>query len=131
MCIMCQDPLQILFFQQFIKPKGENGITYHLVIGEDFTLFEKEQGIAALLKEFPEEFNLLYVALTRVKSQLHLEKSAFRFIKRLQSYQKPIITTTETNRCETWRAKRGRVDKVGEAERTAPRCAEGAGASPC
>ena len=37
----------------------------------------------------------------------------------------------EYKRCETWRAKRGRVDKVGEAERTAPRCAEGAGASPC
>ena len=82
------EPAADIIFSTIHKAKGREWS--HLVVGEDFTLFEKEKGIADLLREFPEEFNLLYVAVTRAKSQLHLEKSAFRFIKRLQSYQKPM-----------------------------------------
>ena len=44
-----------------------------------------------LLSENIEEFNLLYVAITRAKEKLYLETDVERFMDRLQSYCNPIM----------------------------------------
>jgi superfamily I DNA/RNA helicase len=60
-------------------------------IGGDFTLFMKDESMKTLLSENIEEFNLLYVAITRAKEKLYLETDVERFMGRLQSYCNPIV----------------------------------------
>ena len=78
-----------IIFSTIHKAKGREW--ENVVIGDDFTLFNQDDGMLELLKEHSEEFNLLYVAITRAKYKLYLEKDADKFMKRVQGYVKPII----------------------------------------
>ena len=76
-------------FSTIHKAKGREWD--HVVIGDDFSLFTSEDDMQTMLREDSEEFNLLYVAITRAKYSLHLERDCERFLNRLKSYCKPII----------------------------------------
>ncbi|WP_119328367.1 UvrD-helicase domain-containing protein [Cysteiniphilum halobium] len=80
-----------IIFSTIHKSKGREWD--NVVIGDDFTLFTKDDGMQELLKEQSEEFNLLYVAITRTKYKLCLEKDADKFMKRVQAYVEPIIAS--------------------------------------
>ena len=80
-CYVKEDQADIVF-STIHKAKGREW--HNVVLADDFTLFEKTKPIDELLEEYPEEFNLLYVAITRAQYKLHLELTAFRFIKTLQ-----------------------------------------------
>ncbi|MDA7742159.1 UvrD-helicase domain-containing protein [Francisellaceae bacterium] len=78
-----------IIFSTIHKAKGREWD--HVVIGDDFPLFNKEDDMQIMLREDAEEFNLLYVAITRAKYSLFLEKDCDRFMARLKAYAKPII----------------------------------------
>ena len=80
-----------IVFSTIHKAKGREWD--NVVVGDDFTLFIQDDGMMELLKEHSEEFNLLYVAITRAKYKLHLEKDADKFMKRVQAYVEPIIAS--------------------------------------
>lgn len=80
-----------IIFSTIHKAKGREWD--NVVIGDDFTLFNKDDGMQELLKEQSEEFNLLYVAMTRAKYKLCLEKDADKFMKRVLAYVEPIIAS--------------------------------------
>ena len=54
--------------------------------------------------------------------EMKIDDSSIGFINTYVSNSPlPLENLGQVTRCETWRAERGRVDKVGEAERMAPR----------
>lgn len=76
-------------FSTIHKAKGREWD--HVVIGSDFQLFTSEDEMLKMLREEIEEFNLLYVAITRAKLSLFMEKDCENFMHRLKCYCKPII----------------------------------------
>ena len=67
------------------KAKGREWsvVTVH----DDFALFASEKPLNVLLKADLEEFNLMYVAITRARYSLYLEQGFRRFLERLQNWQ--------------------------------------------
>lgn len=76
-------------FSTIHKSKGREWD--HVVIGSDFQIFTSEDEMIKMLREEIEEFNLLYVAITRAKHSLFMEKECANFMHRLKCYCKPII----------------------------------------
>ena len=54
-----------------------------------------------LVKLYVEEFNLLYVGITRAKYKLHLEKGTKQFMHRVEEYVKPIIASLPAEETHT------------------------------
>ena len=86
-----EDQAEIVF-STIHKAKGREW--HNVRLADDFTLFEKAQmkermdplqAYEELLEEYPEEFNLLYVAITRAQYDLHLEIAPAQFMNDLQS----------------------------------------------
>lgn len=73
----------------------------HVCIGDDFTLFKQEHSMMDLVKLYVEEFNLLYVGITRAKYKLHLEKGTKQFMHRVEEYVKPIIASLPAEETHT------------------------------
>lgn len=55
-----------------------------VAVHDDFALFSSEKPWSVLLREDPEEFNLLYVAITRARHGLYLEQGVDNFLLRLK-----------------------------------------------
>lgn len=55
-----------------------------VVINDDFQIFTAEGGVSMLLQENKEEFNLIYVAMTRAQNKLYLEKGLKQFLKKFK-----------------------------------------------
>ena len=84
-----QEENATVIFSTIHKAKGREWNNVN--IGDDFTLFFSDDGLQELIKEQSEEFNLLYVAITRAKHTLSLDKECKRFLYRVHCYCKPII----------------------------------------
>ena len=55
----------------------------------DFPMFQECECFKEALRNFKEEFNLLYVGVTRAKKQLMLAKGVDGFLKRMELYVSP------------------------------------------
>lgn len=56
-------------------------------VQDDFALFASEKPLNVLLKTDTEEFNLMYVAITRARYSLYLEQGFLHFLERLKTWQ--------------------------------------------
>ena len=73
-----------VIFSTIHKSKGREW--KNISISDDFIILLKEQNIHTLLTEYSEEFNLLYVAITRTREKLYLEPELSKFLYRLKCY---------------------------------------------
>jgi superfamily I DNA/RNA helicase len=58
----------------------------NVILCDDFPIFQHCECFKEALRTSREEFNLLYVGVTRAKKQLMLEKGTRNFISRIDSY---------------------------------------------
>lgn len=77
------------------KAKGREWpvVTVH----DDFALFAPEKPLDVLLRKDQEEFNLMYVAITRARYRLYLEKGFRQFLERLKTWQ-AALTSDDTRK---------------------------------
>jgi hypothetical protein len=68
----------------------------NVILCDDFPIFQHSECFKEALRTSREEFNLLYVGVTRAKKQLMLEKGTRNFINRVNAYITP-KTVVEDN----------------------------------
>ena len=79
------EPEATVIFSTIHKAKGREWPV--VSVHDDFALFASEKPLNVLLKTDAEEFNLMYVAITRARHRLYLEPGFRQFLERLKTWK--------------------------------------------
>ena len=85
-------------FSTIHKSKGREWD--NVIVEDDFLVFTNNSSVPTIISQEQEEMNLMYVAITRAKYNLHMRARLYNFIKKLSCYKNELeedISIIETN----------------------------------